>query len=305
MRRNGSRLGVFVGGGVMLFVSGGSFVAQAATVPYTETFDSFAIGDTTPIDNSGANWVETNSSQWSIVGGGLSGSGPATDRVYRAASGALVGSTSNIRSTVQVAGLGGAPTSASNFVVSTDFRLNTASVTGGTAASDIRIGLGALGATSDFAGGAGGAFYLADVAVASTNTMPAVGQFRIVEIAATNTFLASDTSSGIAINNTDLYQLQLTGTYVGSSLNLSLVLRNLTQGTSSSPLSVTDATPLTGNVFGYRNRVAGGTGVTATLDATFDNFSVAIPEPGTVGVAVLGAAGLLARRSRRSGSSAK
>jgi hypothetical protein len=183
--------------------------------------------------------------------------------------------------TVQVDNLGGAPASASNFRISSDFTVNSF------VGPQTTIGLAALGSTANLSVSGSNDYYLADLQFGA-------GVLRLFRIASTNTELGTLPVGTLETGRT--YQLQLDGTYLnsGAELQLDLSLTDLTTLTRQT-LSRTTSTVLTGNHFGYRNRT---NGTNPTLDATFDNFSVTIPEPTTA--AVLGcAAGLLALRRRR------
>jgi hypothetical protein len=246
--------------------------ARAAAFPYTNDFSG-----------SGANTDLPNESNtnWTVSGG-----------TYNTAESGITGQLTTSAS-VQVT----RPTSTTNFVQSTQFRVNSANG----AFDFFTVGFAAL---SSVAAPYGGTNYLADFDFADNDT--AIGRLRIIDQnGGTNTTLINNNDavapSAIALNTT--YTLRLTGTYAGSNLTLTLGVFDAAGTTPiGTPVMATDSTPYAGTHFGYRDAAARtGSSGTVNYNVSFDNFQV-VPEPATgAAAALLGAfaAATLCGRGRR------
>jgi hypothetical protein len=168
--------------------------------------------------------------------------------------------------------------SGSDFLVSTKFKLNSAAGTGNLPT----MGLGVLGSSITFLSTAGDSYYLADWGISST--LGTAGQLRIVAQGDTTNFAGvsgdSDGSGGngssVVIGNT--YELRLTGSYSGGTLNMTFAMFDGAGNQLGSAATATDTTPLAGQYFGYRNRTAGAN---HNVAVSYDNFRV-VPEPGLI-----------------------
>lgn len=240
--------------------------AGAATAPVAETFSTTLSGWTTQVAAT-ATWSQDT----------VTGTYTATNT--GSASGAYTAS-------VQVTGV-----NSTTFAAGTPFTVSaTFQITDGTAAGNNEYyGLGLFGGAASF----GNAYYLADV---QRN-----GSIRILSLNGANADFTGGTATAIgqtlAINTT--YTLQFTGTYGGDgSLAMAFALLDA-GGVVLKSIGATDATPLTGEYFGFRNNLA-ATGDSVAI--TYDNFSIsAVPEPSTfaafAGLAAIGSVALRRRRT--------
>lgn len=157
------------------------------------------------------------------------------------------------------------------FIMSTDFNVNSFATDGSNRSTT--IGFGALGSSANFSSGA---YFLTDFfwdALSSVDT----GKVRIVEFdSSQNGAVLATSSSAISIDSNDNYRLTLKSIVDGGQLELTMTAENLTEDESASVTA--NGSVLTGGHFGYRNAFAESG---AALNAEFDNFSVAIPEPAT------------------------
>lgn len=258
---------------------GGFAPLSAAVFPYSNDFSG-----------TGANTAfttETTDAEWSVTGG-----------VYQYTYTNTTITPS--RASLQVTGVAGA-----DFTMETQF---TVSSVGSVNSNGETLGFGLFGSDATFAGtNSGTAYYLADFQYANSATP---GNLRIIALGdtagATGTQVSVDANpsvSTLAVVLDTTYTLRLTGTYSGTTLNMTLGLfdaAGTTQiGTSA---TATDTSVLTGTNFGYRNRAGIGGG---TVSVAFDNFSVTtatIPEPSSsvmaFGCAALVAATALVKKRR-------
>ncbi len=107
----------------------------------------------------------------------------------------------------------------------------------------------------------------------------------LTEIGTTTPNFGGDLSVGSTIT------LRLTGTYNLGSLDLNFTA---TDGTASETVVATDLTPQTGTGFGYRNRLTGNND--PRMVVSYDDFAIAVPEPTSTALTVLGALAILRRR---------
>ncbi len=248
-------------------------MAQAATVPYTESFSQTG----TPADNQAVAWVEATDAQWSLASGKYI--------VDATASGSGLAPSSSVNV--------GAGLSSRSFTMTSDFTLQNAvsnSISGGTT----RVGFGAYGASNTFSS----TYYLVDFIVArgTGGTGATLGSLRMQEIGGDEGGDKVSTATPLGINFTDTYRLTLVGTPSGASgIGLTLTATNLTTLGSVS-VNYTYSTALKGQNFGYRTTVNGTSG--SKLKASFDSFSI-VPEPATAGLLAVGGLALMATRRRR------
>lgn len=254
---------------------GGLIVSQVQAASYTNDFSGTGANTDFP--------TETNGS-WALASG-----------MYRSN---YSNSETASSAAVSVAGVAG-----TNFSITTQFTVASAS----TAPVDTgvnTIGFGILGGNATFSGdSAPNAYYLADFSYANGTTAPAAdtGRLRILSLGDATGFTATNSlnnfdgaTTGFAIQKGVTYTLKLTGTYVGSTLNLALSLFDAT-GTIQIGTSATasDTSPLAGSNFGYRER----TGTNTVLDVSYDNFSI-VPEPSSALLAGVAGLGLIGIRRR-------
>lgn len=253
----------------------GALPTFAASLPYTNDFSG-----------AGANvafTTETPDAEWAVLNG-----------AYR-------NTYTNSSFTPSSASLSLSGVAGNNFTIETRF---TVQQLGTFNANTATLGFGFLASSSSFSDSAN-SYYLADFAFGN-NSSSNVGRLRILSLGDTAGFTgtngAADDNAAVnlAITTGTTYTLRLEGSFVGSTLNLTLALFNA-DGTTQIGTTATasDTSPLSGEFFGYRNRIGIGGG-TSIID--FDNYNVsAIPEPASFaslgGVAVFGLA-LLQRRKR-------
>lgn len=253
--------------------------SEAATIIYTNDFSG--AGSNTALPN------EIVDAEWTLTGG------------------SYVNNVSNNSNTAQVASI-----PITNADPGVDFTIETqltVSSYGTTVANGVQtVGFGVLGATSNFAGSApSSSYYLADWVVTNGGGSAApVGSLRLFALGDSSGFSASAfaIADGSPIGNraADLdttYTLRLEGAYSGGTLQLTLSVWDAAGTTQiGGSTTATDASPLTGDFFGYRNRYTITTGGTTTV--SFDNLGV-VPEPGTVTMFGLGLGIFLVRLHRR------
>lgn len=230
---------------------------NAALVPYTQDFNGLTAG--TDISSSGfTEATATGTADYTLTGTALNAN------VSSASGGA------NRAAGIAITDLGGVTNR--NFVVTTDFILNSST---GSATSTTNFGLGILGDTANFStGNQYRILYTTYQNGAANNTL------SIIE----NTTTLATSAGTITEFNGMTGTITVTGTYnLSGHLQLDAVL---TSGSSTITASFLDTTPKNGTFFGYRTAV-NASGSSASLDVTYDNFSV-IPEPTTyLGLAVM------------------
>lgn len=186
--------------------------------------------------------------------------------------------TANSIAAVDTTNLGGDANSALDFELTTVFSVNSLSGT-------VFTGVGLLGNDTGLSGGGSNPYYLLD--------LKDDGGMRILELNTSNTTLATGTFAGGALAASDTFTLTASGSYAGGELTITFTIDD---GTDSTTIAGVDATPLTGTVFGLRNRATSGNSL--SLDYSSFNLAV-IPEPSTYAVLMGGLFALLATlRSR-------
>lgn len=257
----------------------GALQLGAASIPYTNDFSG--TGSNTAFTN------ETTDAQWELNGGAYRNTIPNSSVTVSSASTSITGVAGN------------AFTMETQFTISSFGNFNS---NGGT------LGFGVLSLSATFAGtNTASSYYLVDW-LYGKDTSPDVGRLRILALGDTTGFTATNS---VADHNADAnhaatlgttYTLRLEGTYAeNGTLSMTLGLFDATGTTQiGTSATATDLTPLTGEYFGYRNRIGLGGG-TSLID--FDNFSLTsstIPEPSAFALlGGLGAFGLAATRRRR------
>lgn len=234
----------------------------AAVIPYTNDFSGTGSNTAFTVENTDA--------EWTVSGGSYA---------FNYSNTTITPSTSSLSFT----NAAGVP-----FVIETQL---TVSSVGGVNGNGATLGLAAFGDSTTFA--VGSSYYLADWQVANSG-IP--GNLRILAqgdtAGFTNTPVTVDANPGsptLAVSLGTTYTLRLTGTYSGSTLNMTLGVFDSLGAQIGGSAIASDTSPLAGTNFGYRNRIGIGGG---TFNATFDNYSV-VPEPGTWALFLSGAAVML------------
>lgn len=255
--------------------------AGAATFPYANDFSG--TGSNTAFTN------ETADAEWALNGDAYRNNQTATSWTPTTASTSITGVAGN------------------SFTLETQFTISSFGTFNGNGAT---LGMGLFSLSSNFVGtNTTNSYYLADWVYGHSSGTD-VGRLRIIALGDTSgtttpTYGFADDNAGanFAATQGTTYLLRLVGTYSESgSLSMTLGLFNAAGTTQiGTSASLTDSSPLTGEYFGYRNRI-GIQGGTSTID--FDNFSVtslaAVPEPATYALlGGLAALGLVVARRRR------
>lgn len=206
-----------------------------------------------------------------------------TDAEWAVSNEAYRNTYSNSSITASTASLSITGVAGNAFTLETRF---TVQQNGNINANGSTLGFGFLASSSTFST-TSNSYYLADIQYGNTLT-GSVGTLRILSLGDTDGFTAvnglADDNAGdtaLAITAGTTYTLRLQGTYEGGSLSMTFGLFDAAGTTRiGTPATATDATPLTGTYFGFRNRIGIGGGTTR-ID--FDNYSLttdsAVPEP--------------------------
>lgn len=161
----------------------------------------------------------------------------------------------------------------SSFTLSTRFVIDEVAGTGNL----LTIGFGAFGSSSDFQSTNGESFYVADWGV---DTHGSQGQLRILALGDSSGFVSSTGDSdgsnpnGSSVETGKTYELRLVGEYFGDNLGLTLSLYDAEGNQIGTSATATDSSPLDGQYFGYRNRVAGADHM---IDVSYEQFSLTAP----------------------------
>jgi hypothetical protein len=235
---------------VSVFVTTAAFAVEA---PYSENFDSYRTGST-PNNFSTMTKGLVISSQWAIQ------NPEGTAGVYEnfnAGDDALTSAAVNVTNLPN-----------SDFILSTNFVLNSYGQIQPLLA-DINVGLGALGSTPDFSSSG----YRFSYEVFASGPDTPTGSLELFK---GGLFLLGQPSAILPVRLGDTYTMTLMGNYTPSGLVLTGIL---TDGNSSISIMATDASPLQGSYFGYYDQAAGAFNHPVSLDVSYDNFSVTVPEP--------------------------
>lgn len=257
--------------GLASLTLGGAVPAAAAPLApvLSESFDASETGPGIP---SGWTAQPSTTGVWQIV------ATPDRGRAWRL-TGTGFDRSGNAAATCQIDGVASRP-----WRLASDFSLREFAAA--SKAGIARFGLGALGRRPLFANAAGSesakfSYYLADVRVSANDDpaslTPVLRIVRFDDRGVASALVAETQFSRMPIRPGDQLRLVLNGTYaVTGALTLEAQLMNITQGTVTPAVAGTDASPLSGIVFGYRHS-EGRTGLTA-FDLWSDNFSVSIAQ---------------------------
>jgi len=164
-------------------------------------------------------------------------------------------------------------------VVGTDFVISTRLLINSVAGSNnlITLGFGAAASSDGLLSSNGHSFYLADWSV---NPHASQGRLRILAQGDSSGFNSSEgDSDGTNANGASVvlgqqYELRLAGVRSDTGLALTLTLHDAAGNQLGTSAVAFDASPLAGNHFGFRNRIAGANHL---IDASFGNFNVFAP----------------------------
>lgn len=237
---------------LMCMVVGPLPLSFAETLPYADNFQTTAIG------GSPTGWAPT-AGTWAI--GEATPGGP---HFYQATSPAASGAFASMLQFANATG---------NFSITSTFLIDDPLLT----VANERIGLAALATTGSLPTAN---YYLADIQGSN-------GNMRILSLGpasnpdfTTPGQLQLHLGTNIPVGSN--YTMTLTGSYSGSTLNLSF---QVTDGTNTQTVTASDPTPFAGQFFGLRLNNA--TGASDTLGVRFTEYT-AIPEPGSLALMLLG-----------------
>jgi hypothetical protein len=262
--------------------------ASAAPIPYFEDFEGYASGDTAV-----TNFTEVATGAWTIVAPSYSGKAyQDAISVFSSGVGIVAGENSS-------AGISFPDIASSSFLISTTFRIDSLTVTGADVNNTATIGLFARGAdaipASSNADRYHVSYFLDDDGLGHVT-----GRLWLREV---NVFFGDSlnevSAASLPITFGDIYQLTLSGAATGGSIAFTAMLTNVTTSSSISVSDTDGANLLTGSNFGYFNHVRVEDGGTVSLNADFDAFTVAVPEPATGILLVAAYAALFVRRRHR------
>lgn len=246
-------------------------LAAPITADYFENFNSYATGNTAV-----NNFSETNTAAYTIVQGSVG------DNQYRGVFTSTSGGASG-SAAVEVTNVVGA-----SFRVRTDMTL--AALTSASGATT-NLGMGLFGTVADFSNTTSpNSQYRLLYTTFGSNA----GKLTLTRGSATTGLTGTLSSTGtLAVEVGKLLTLTADVSYSGSTLNIA---GTLTDGITTITINAQDASPLTGQFFGYRTAI-NSTGGTVSETADYDNFEITIPEPGSVGLLL--ACGLVSLSRRR------
>ncbi|MFA9476685.1 PEP-CTERM sorting domain-containing protein [Phycisphaerales bacterium AB-hyl4] len=186
--------------------------------------------------------------------------------------------------------------SLSSFTVSTTLNLVSQSASAGNKEALpglVLFGENLTGIEGSASHGAGNNFYWATYQVYGLGNQ--VGNIGRMQISGGG---QSTLSGTFAFDSNNDYTLTVHGTY--NELGHLTLEYTVSDGvTTSSVLSFTDTTPLTGEYFGLRGRMSGGADTQGVV-VDYHNFTV-VPEPASLGLVALGSLMMLSRRLRTRG----
>ncbi|MCC6124660.1 MAG: hypothetical protein IT426_06850 [Pirellulales bacterium] len=242
-------------------------VSQAATVPYSESFEGYAVGDTAV-----ANFTEMSTSAWTIVSPGISGKSYENAlSVFSPGIGVAAGQAAS--SAIEFPSL-----ASSTFTLHTRFRLDSLTLTGSYPGNTATVGLIARSADATPASTSADRYQLSYF-LDDDDAGHATGRLWLRE---DNLFFGSSfdavSSSSLPVTIGDTYMLSLTGTQSGGSITLVGTLTNETASGSISVSATDSANLLAGSYFGYLDHAYVNAGGTTAVHVAFDDFA-AVPEP--------------------------
>ncbi len=246
--------------------------AGAAVAPYFENFEGYAVGDTAV-----TNFTELSTSAWIIVSPSIVGKG-YENGMSVTSPGVGVATGQNASSAIAFPAL-----ASSSFSMSTLFRIDSLTLTGSDPQNAATVGLFARSVDA-LPASTNADRYQVSYFLDDDGLGHATGRLWLRE---QNLFFGDSLNelsvASLPIVFGDTYKMTLEGIQSGASVTLTATLTN-TASTSSISVSDTDGSNLvTGSNFGYFNHVRVLAGGTVGLNADFDNFSMAVPEPSTVG----------------------
>jgi len=249
--------------GTLCAFSSFAISARAATPPYVEDFDSYAVGDT-PV----ANFTEADSATWTIVAPSFSGQAYQNEiSVFSPGPGFAAGANSS--AVVEFPRL-----ATTSFYLVTSFVLDSLILEGDDLNNTATIGLVARAADSTPAF-SGADRYEVSYFLDDDDLGHPTGRLYLTEH---NLFFGDSlnelSAAALPVVTGHIYTLSLEGRVVGGSLKLKA---RLTDTTSSSAIMVSDtdsANILGGSFFGYFNHVRVEDGGTVAINADFDDFTV-------------------------------
>jgi len=240
----------------------------AATPPYFEDFDSYAVGDT-PV----ANFTEVDSTTWTIVAPSFSGQAYENEiSVFSPGPGFVAGENSS--AVVDFPSL-----ATSSFYLATTFVIDSFILDGADPNNTATIGLVARAADATPASSGADryqvSYYLDDDDLGHPTARLYLSEHNLFFGDSLNELSAS----ALPIVLGDIYTLSFEGKVVGTSLKLRGVLTDTTTSTAISVADTDSSNLLGGSFFGYFNNVKVEDGGTVALNADFDNFTVRRQRP--------------------------
>ena len=237
-------------------------ISDAARVPYSEDFDSYAVGDT-PVRN----FTEVDSMAWTIVAPSFSGQAYQNEiSVFSPGPGFVAAENSS-------AIVGFPRLATSGFLITTSFVIDELILDGDDPSNTADIGLVARGADS-MPASSGGDRYQVSYILDDDDLGHPTGKLYLTEH---NLFFGDSlhalSTGTLPVVVGDLYAFSLQGRVSGGSVLLRATLTDMTTSMSISVSATDGANILGGSFFGYFNHVRVKDGGTVTLNADFDDFS--------------------------------
>jgi hypothetical protein len=221
-------------------------IATAATAPYTDNFDAYPAGNTTP-----ANFTEFTDGDWSVSNDGANG-------VYSS----VIVADGTTKTSAASIGLTNVP--GQNFTVSTSVKVDFYDAP--TAGRQNSVAVVALG--SDPSLDAGTNYKL----VYLLHDTLSGGELDLVKSSGSTDSYLSYPSWGSRPSQGDTYTFTLHGSYIDGTLYL---VGTVSNGQRTVTIRGSDANPLTGSYFGYWDLAAAVAPFEATFtSAAFDDFAV-------------------------------
>lgn len=236
--------------------------SPAASPPYFENFESYAVGDTAV-----TNFTEEATEAWTIVAPSFSGQAYQNEiSVFSPGPGFAAGKNSSAVVSF--------PTLASSFYLATSFVIDSLILEGDDPNNTATIGLVARAADAVPASSGGDryqvSYYLDDDGLGHPTARLYLSEHNLFFGDSLNELSAA----ALPVVLGDIYQFSFEGRVVGGSLKLRATL---TDTTTSSTITVSDTDSsniLGGSFFGYFDNVRVEDGGTVALNADFDDFTV-------------------------------
>jgi hypothetical protein len=222
------------------FVSGGQAPPTADHRIGTVPIPPVALPLNVTFDTTAAPFTPSPAAEWSVVGG-----------TYR---NTIAGTANTSIASFLTDQLGGPPTTAPGFLLSSKFTVISNANTANT------VGFGLFGTNANFTGGVSQPFYQIDI-------RPGTGGVRVLRVGINTTqFLPDTVLSGFTLNPALPFTFEVRGAYENGVLLMTVTTR---QGTNEASFFVSDSEPLQVGWFGYRNRTNGG-----ALTVDCDDFTL-------------------------------